>query len=41
MESGKKEVVKSEIYYLDIQDIYEYGKATFGLRLADLFFDVI
>ena len=41
MESRKKEVVKSEIYYLDIRDIYEYGEATFGLRLADSFFDVI
>lgn len=41
MESGKKEVVKSEFYYRDIQDIYEYGEATFGVRLADSFFDTI
>ena len=41
MESGKKEVVKSEFYYRYIQDIYEYGEATFGVRLADSFFDTI
>ena len=41
MESGKKEVVKSEFYYRDIQDIYEYGEVTFGIRLADSFFDTI
>ncbi len=41
MESGKKKVVKSEFYYRDIQDIYEYGEATFGVRLADSFFDTI
>ena len=41
MESRKKEVVKSEFYYLDIQNIYEYGEATFGFRLADSFFDLI
>lgn len=41
MESREKEVVKSNFYYNDIQDIYEYGEATFGLRLADLFFESI
>lgn len=41
MEGGKKKVVKSGFYYSDIQDIYEYGEATFGLRLADSFFDTI
>lgn len=41
MESGKKEVVKSKFYYSDIQDLYEYGEATFGTRLADSFFDTI
>lgn len=41
MESREKEVVKSNFYYKDIQDIYEYGEATFGLRLADLFFESI
>jgi plasmid stabilization system protein ParE len=41
MESRKKEVIKSSFYYKDIQDIYEYGEATFGLKLADLFFDSI
>lgn len=41
MEIRKKEVVKSEFYYNDIQDIYEYGLATFGLRLADMFFESV
>lgn len=41
MESGKKEVVKSKFYYFDILDIYEYGETTFGIRLADSFFDTI
>ena len=41
MESRKKEVIKSSFYFNDIQDIYEYGEATFGLKLADLFFDSI
>lgn len=41
MESREKEVVKSNFYYKDVQDIYEYGEATFGLRLADLFFESI
>lgn len=39
MENRKKEVVGSTFYYDDLQDIYEYGNATFGLRLADSFFD--
>jgi plasmid stabilization system protein ParE len=41
MESRKKEVIKSSFYFIDIQDIYEYGEATFGLKLADSFFDTI
>ena len=41
MENRKKEVIGSRFYYVDLQDIYEYGKATFGLRLADSFFDEI
>ncbi|MDR6966612.1 plasmid stabilization system protein ParE [Flavobacterium arsenatis] len=41
MEGGKKKVIKSSFYYSDIQDIYEYGEATFGIRLADSFFDNI
>lgn len=41
MEIGKKEVVKSELYYFDIQAIYEYGEATFGIKLADSFFETI
>lgn len=41
MEIGKKKVVKSEFYYVDIQDVYEYGEATFGVKLADSFFEII
>lgn len=41
MERRQKEVIKSNLYYFDIQDIYEYGEATFGTRLADLFFETI
>lgn len=41
MESREKEVIKSVFYYSDIQDIYEYGEATFGIKLADSFFETI
>ena len=40
MEITKKKVVKS-VYYTDIQDIFEYGEATFGERAALSFFDEI
>lgn len=30
MEITKKEVVKSIYYFKDIQEIFEYGEATFG-----------
>jgi toxin ParE1/3/4 len=35
----KKKVVKSVYYYKDIQDIFEYGEATFGEKAAMSFFD--
>jgi len=38
MEAEKKEVVRSIFYLQDIQDIYEYGEATFGEKLADFFY---
>ena len=41
MENRKKEVIGSTFYYDDLQDIYEYGEATFGTRLADSFFDLM
>lgn len=41
MEIRKKEAVGSLFYYSDLQDIYEYGEATFGWRRADSFFDEI
>jgi plasmid stabilization system protein ParE len=39
MEITKKKVVKSIYYYKDIQDIFEYGEATFGEKAALSFFD--
>lgn len=39
MEITKKKVVKSVYYYKDIQDIFEYGEATFGEKAALSFFD--
>jgi toxin ParE1/3/4 len=41
MEITKKKVVKSIYYYKDIQDIFEYGEATFGERAALSLFDEI
>lgn len=41
MEIAKKEVIKSTFYYTDIQNIWDYGFATFGERLADLFYENI
>jgi plasmid stabilization system protein ParE len=35
----KEKVVKSVYYYKDIQDIFEYGEATFGEKAALSFFD--
>ncbi len=39
MEITKKKVVKSVYYYKDIQDIFEYGEATFGEKAALSFFE--
>ncbi|TRX40360.1 type II toxin-antitoxin system RelE/ParE family toxin [Flavobacterium restrictum] len=39
MEITKKKVVKSVFYYKDIQDIFEYGEATFGEKAAISFFE--
>ncbi len=41
MEIAKKEVVKSIYYYKDIQEIFEYGEATFGENAALAFFEEI
>jgi toxin ParE1/3/4 len=41
MEITKKKVVKSVFYYKDIQDIFEYGEATFGEKFALSFFDEV
>jgi len=41
MEEVSKEVARSEYFYLDIQQIYLYGKATFGENAADFFFEEI
>ena len=39
METTKKEVVRSILFYKDIQDIYEYGEATFGENAALFFYE--
>ena len=39
MEIEKKEVIRSIFYYLDIQNIFEYGEATFGERAALIFYE--
>lgn len=39
MEIAKKEVVRSTFYLLDFIDIYEYGEATFGQRVALIFYE--
>jgi len=39
MEIGKKEVIRSKYYLLDIQDIFEYGEMTFGENAALNFYE--
>jgi toxin ParE1/3/4 len=39
MEIRKKEVRRSTFYLDDIQDVFEYGEATFGLNAALYFFE--
>ncbi|WP_395061404.1 type II toxin-antitoxin system RelE/ParE family toxin [Flavobacterium sp.] len=39
MEVAKKEVVRSDFYFADIQNIYEYGEVTFGERAALIFYE--
>ena len=39
MEIGKKEVIRSQYYYNDIQDIFEYGEACFGEKAALYFYE--
>lgn len=41
MEIVKKKVVKSNFYYTDIQEIFEYGEATFGEKAALIFYEEI
>ena len=38
MEAKQKEVVRSSFYLYDIQDIFEYGEATFGEKAAIYFY---
>lgn len=38
MEIKKKEVIRSDFYLIDIQDIYEYGEITFGEKAALIFY---
>ena len=39
MEIGKKEVIRSKYYLLDVQDIFEYGEITFGENTALNFYE--
>lgn len=39
MEVKQKEVVRSILYFTDIQNIFEYGEATFGEKAAMLFLE--
>jgi plasmid stabilization system protein ParE len=39
MEIGKKEVIHSQFYYKDIQDVFEYGEASFGEKAALHFYE--
>ena len=39
MEKGKIQVVKSEDYYKDIQEVFDYGAEVFGLSAADAFIE--
>ena len=39
MEIGKKEVIRSKYYLLDVQDIFEYGEITFGENAALNFYE--
>lgn len=39
MEVEKKEVIRSIFYLKDLLDIYEYGEATFGIKLATNFYE--
>ena len=39
MEIGKKEVMRSKYYLLDVQDIFEYGEITFGENAAINFYE--
>ena len=41
MEAKQKEVVRSSFYLYDIQDIFEYGEATFGEKAAIYFYQEI
>ncbi len=39
MEIATKEVIRSSFYLVDIQDIFEYGEASFGEKAALFFYD--
>lgn len=41
MEKNSKEVARSSFLLVDIQEIYLYGKETFGERAANLFYEDI
>lgn len=39
METVKKKVVKSNFYFIDLQEIFEYGEVTFGEKAALIFYE--
>jgi len=41
MEKGVRKVIYSSFYYSDLQEIYLYGKETFGKGFADIFAEEI
>lgn len=41
MEKGVRKVIYSSFYYSDLQEIYLYGKETFGKNFADIFIEEI
>jgi toxin ParE1/3/4 len=41
MEKGVRKINYSTLYYSDLQEIYLYGKETFGKKFADIFTEEI
>jgi plasmid stabilization system protein ParE len=41
MEKSLRKVIYSKVYYTDLQEVYLYGKETFGKVFADIFLEEI